>query len=510
MNVILQSNESIIRELKPQYKSKHKNYRFLKYCVFQDIDGGKLIWNTLTKSLVWIKDSEYENVIDDWDDRYDYIDFLVKNYFIVPEDFNELEVVDVLRKHRQPIMTDNWLESPTGFTILTTTQCNARCFYCYENPVQDKKHMTKKTAKKVVKYIDRVAPHKNIKLRWFGGEPLYNSEIIDYISERLASLGYNFEGSIISNGYLFDKATCEKAKYVWRFNSVQITLDGTEEIYNKTKRYIYKDDPNPFGRVIENIQNLLDLEINVSIRMNCDKHNAEDLKELVKFLREKFQNNPRLHVYAYPLFELNGFQRTEEYRKLIFDKLEEIEQTIEECGFPAEKRLDAGDMRAIHCMVDTGQDVLISTEGDLGLCEHYITEDFWGHIDDPNKKDWDIIKSWTQYSKPLEICNDCPLYPTCIKSVKCPDCNICDENWYKREVNHLKASVKEHYLNWKKSFEKPQSCEVSQTICKGHTDEVCNGNMVQVFESQTVRTECKENTKDNYMKKLIKKIKKWF
>lgn len=58
--------------------------------------------------------------------------------------------------------------------------------------------------------------------------------------------------------YLFDGATVEQAVSHWKLKSVQITLDGTEEIYNRSKAFIYKDGKSPYQVVLANIQRLLD------------------------------------------------------------------------------------------------------------------------------------------------------------------------------------------------------------------------------------------------------------
>ena len=108
---------------------------------------------------------------------------------------------------------------------------------------------------------------------------------------------------MISNGYLFDDNLIKTAKEDWNLQNVQITLDGTEEIYNKTKNYIYKNDENPFKRVINNIHKLAYNKISVSIRMNCDKHNFEDLIKLVHYLHEEFKGNDLVSMYVWPIFE---------------------------------------------------------------------------------------------------------------------------------------------------------------------------------------------------------------
>lgn len=97
-------------------------------------------------------------------------------------------------------------------------------------------------------------------------------------------------------------------------------------------------------------------------------------------------------------------------------------------------------------MVDSGQSVTISPRGDLGLCEHYIDRDFIGHIDSPYKKDKQIVQSWRDYVKPIEICKDCPIYPQCLKMKKCPDEILCEEHQKNYWIEHYKLAVKCEYL----------------------------------------------------------------
>lgn len=52
-----------------------------------------------------------------------------------------------------------------SYTILTTTDCNARCFYCYELG-RSRIPMSEQTAHEIADYIS--APKVNI--HWFGGE----------------------------------------------------------------------------------------------------------------------------------------------------------------------------------------------------------------------------------------------------------------------------------------------------------------------------------------------------
>jgi len=75
-----------------------------------------------------------------------YTDFLIKNWFLVPENFDEDAVISTIREKQQRIINDTYLDHPKGFTILTTSTCNARCFYCYEKNMKNKTHMTMEVA----------------------------------------------------------------------------------------------------------------------------------------------------------------------------------------------------------------------------------------------------------------------------------------------------------------------------------------------------------------------------
>ena len=80
-------------------------------------------------------------------------------------------------------------------------------------------------------------------------------------------------------------------------------MDGTEEVYNKVKDYVYKNVSSPFVRVLNNIENALKAGIQISIRLNMGEHNIEDLHELSKLLVKKFNKYENCYIYVIKLFE---------------------------------------------------------------------------------------------------------------------------------------------------------------------------------------------------------------
>lgn len=458
MNVINQPNREIIKKLGNQVFIPGKKYRLNRYVVEERFEDKIVLYNGFNQALMDVNEEEYNNCIN-LVKNIDYVDFFFRNYFVVPEDYDETATLRNLMEAKRTKIDENYLKNTRLYTILPTTGCNARCFYCYEMGVKTKV-MSKETAEKIATLIVKRyneqqqsnSKSKNIpvKLHWFGGEPTMNVSVIDYICEILKANNVQYIGDIVSNGYLFDAELSKKARELWKIDAIQITIDGTEEVYNKTKAYVYKDDPNPFATVIGNIKNLIANGIRVTIRVNVDLYNAEDVKKLVPQIRETFGPEKLLSMYAYPIFEGHGIKRTEEHLKQTVDKLEEIDQILEYYGFFSPTRSD-NSIHTHHCMSDGGEALVFAPDGSMGLCEHYVDSEFIGHIDDPENLDMEIVKKFWERVEDSEVCNECIDYLNCIRLSMCESLRNCNEQVRRWRCNQLKRKirvrVKEYYNN---------------------------------------------------------------
>ena len=445
MNVLKDSNMHVINFLGGfQRRYKYENYRWNKYIIITNVGDESIVYNGLTGAVVTLRSFEYDNVFTELPCDYSY--FLFDNYFLVPENFDETQIVKDFRERSETYINPNYLKVPTHFTILSTTKCNARCAYCYENPMQDKHDMTKETAHEIVKYIiDHANRNSSLSFEWFGGEPLTNPEVIDIITSGVRAAGFEFSSKIISNGYLFDPKTVHRAATLWAVRDAQITLDGYGEYYNKVKRYIYPDDPNPFERVISNIHSLLEHNVVVTIRLNCGPHNYKNLLELVDYLAVEFKDAPNLFVYAWEIF--SETRRSEEKAEVFFDCLDKVDAAICASGLNTPNYLEDG-IKVHHCMVDSGNGTVISTDGNLCLCEHYLDNDFYGDIYHHGEFNKDVIKNWRNYVNTYEgICCDCPNQAGCLKMVRCTDQFICTKAEQKYTLNKIKRRMELWYNN---------------------------------------------------------------
>jgi radical SAM protein with 4Fe4S-binding SPASM domain len=417
-----------------QTKKEDKPYRLMHYVVQQEVEEGVLLYNTLTCALALVTHEEAKNLT--------AVEGLIEHRFLVPVDHDDKRFCKVLR-----IGAKLMQKRPKGiktYTIVTTTGCNARCAYCFEQGIKPE-HMTMETAEKVAQYIiTHRGEHEEVKIRWFGGEPLYNFKVMDCICTRLQENNIKFKSDIITNGYLFSDRMVEKASQLWNLKRIQITIDGTEENYNRIKAYIHTNGINPYLRVMKNIKRLLEAKIpTVQIRINLDYNNLEDLWALTKECGERFREYDNFHIYYMSLFE---YFATEEQvsiqRKAVFNEKAKLEAYVKSIGLKGHPRQYNKDNFVLNrCMVDSEDAIMIAHDGHLGLCEHYLDSHFIGHIDSKGL-DQETIKQLREYCEEIPECNACAYYPKCYRLKIC----LTEKECFKELREEMIASIKNKML----------------------------------------------------------------
>ena len=439
MKTIVGGKPHVVKLLGKQ-RLKDTEYRLMNYVLKTQCDDGVLIHNAITGKLVLLSTEEANFLNSLPYARIEAMTELIEDYFLVPIAFDEKETVQKLRSLIKRLEPTKGIES---YTILTTTNCNARCFYCYESDLPHI-NMDEATADRLVEYMIEHRGNKTLKLHWFGGEPLVCLNRIDQICEGLKEKGIKYVSSMTSNGYLFNEEIAEKAVTSWKLDSVQITLDGTEDIYNKTKAYVNVQG-SPYKRVLENIQLLLDKGVRVIIRLNLDKHNADDLGRLVSELNGKIKRKNRIEVYSHVLFEDAGFdpiRRDEEGRELLYNRQIELNTELEKLGLGKNHKA-LPFLKTHNCMADTDSAAAVYPDGKLFKCEHIYIGDEYGTIDTDIINHEGIEKF--QLMTERDECASCPIYPSCILLRNCQ--GVMDKNQYtcKYEVELSTKSLITHY-----------------------------------------------------------------
>lgn len=414
-------------------------YRLIKYCLPLQTADGILLFHTLTRELLLLTPEEYADALGSA--------YLREHWFAVPESLCEEELVELVRWVRKSLH-----KSPKAinyYTILTTTDCNARCFYCYERGCT-KVSMDAETARKTVAYIKAHCGGQKVKLSWFGGEPLVNYPVIDQICQGLTLEGVDFESQMTSNAYLLDDDIITKAVDSWNLKGVQITLDGTEAVYNRSKAFIYREG-SAYQVVLGNISRALDAGLAILIRLNMDLNNAADLLALADELAARFAHQKKLRVYAHLLFDTDdpeGKRYSEAEWDRLYAALHQLEEKLLGHGLSnAGKKGLRRDLPMIHCMADNGSAVVIVPDGHIGLCEHFSESELIGHIDSPTF-DKDMIASWRERREKLPECGDCFYYPECVSLKKCNGNPKCNDHVRQGILEKTHQAMANEYRRW--------------------------------------------------------------
>lgn len=426
---VIRQEQSWFRNHLVRQPEQNIKYRPSNFIVKQIIDDGILLYNNVTGCLLFFKSETEIN---------DNFTYLVENWFYLPDDsFNEYDWVDFLRKKR---IEDASHQGINSYVIMTTLDCNARCFYCYEKGIP-RISMSEKTAIATSEYIQRHSTNK-VKLTWFGGEPLLNTVIIDLICQRLNDSGIPYFSHIITNGLLFTRDIVDKAINLWKLKRVQITLDGTEQVYLRAKAYI-NSQGSEFQNVLDNIEVLLNSKIAVNIRLNQDEYNTEDLFALLALLHKRFRDNPYLSIYNHLLFNFEG-----DYTQEQIDGFYKLKSQLTALGYIKGHKLLNG-MNNHQCMADSSQSLVITPTGKIGKCEHFSEEKMIGSIF-TEEFDSLMLKMWNErYDRQKECCS-CPLYPTCIRIKMCPNQKEhCSEFYRKDRMESLSIAIGHCYKEWK-------------------------------------------------------------
>lgn len=434
MKVINHQPAFIDKILGKQSINSNCRYRRIQFLELSNIENVFLAYNMLTRELVVLTNNEYKLLSSDSflysDDSHD----LISDWFAVPIDNDDIKLYEQSVALYKLFDHEKYINS---FTILTTTDCNARCFYCYEKGIKHS-NMSEKTAHDVAKFIISNSADKKVRLGWFGGEPLYNYDVINVITDDLRKANKRFTSSMTSNGYLFDDNLVKLAQERWNLKYVQITLDGTQNVYNKCKNYIY-DDLNPFETVCSNIERILKHDIDVKIRLNLDTYNYKDLYSLVDYITNRFKGQKKLYGYVSLLYDLNH-KRTKEEKQMLIDNLINIENKLYDAGIQKGGLNDK--FRISCCMADNIHSTLINPEGGLARCEHYVNDYLWGTIYEPQYTS-PAFYEWQSINKHTNECIYCPYYIECLSPEKCVAAmHECDS--YDRQLRSLRMKRTMH------------------------------------------------------------------
>lgn len=380
----------------------------------------------------------------------EFVQKLIGHDILVSPNADMVEVLDKGRKSARAVLDRirSLTEGYFSYLIFTTTDCNARCFYCYEKGIK-RKRMSRQTAVEVAQFIEKNyhVNRQEVKIRWFGGEPLYNAEAIDTICDYLNSHGVPFTSMAASNAYLFTPEMQQRAISNWHLTQIQVTLDGTEQIYNRIKNYISEDTADgtegkrlsPYKRVIDNMLSADRKGIGVVIRVNVDLHNADDLIRFADEMRRHIgSRETNISIYSNTLFDCAPHLKGEHREATIALAQLRLMRHLYEIGLLFMKDISLEPMVSM-CMADNVSSVTIQPDGMLGKCEHHNDvhqfSDLHGTFFDQKE-----YEGYFQAYDHHPSCCDCPIMPLCIRLKVCQSGDHCE--YYERRTNIIEHKAR--------------------------------------------------------------------
>lgn len=192
------------------------------------------------------------------------------------------------------------------------------------------------------------------------------------MSNRLRDEGIDFSAYIITNGSLLNNDVVNNKLSLWNVKEMQITLDGTKEIYEKRKSYS-DTTAGEFYKILNSIRAVAQKDVFVNIRMNIDAENRVSILELLREIDAVYFSYE--NVVFYPAFITGGKNQLSEDEKVSFIK--EMLLTVKNI-----KKLTAGtklySLPRMHaCMNGDPKSFVIDVNGNIFTCEHYVgTENF--------------------------------------------------------------------------------------------------------------------------------------
>lgn len=342
-----------------------------------------------------------------------------------------------------------------GFTVYSTTKCNLACSYCiyggeyHRHPELSQATMTWETARNMADFLVKHSrKSKEIRLDWFGGEPLLAFDLIkrtvEYLKASTSLEGPAVRITIASNGTVLTDALLdfllEHKVYL------QFSIDGEKAIHDRERRFrnggnssydlilrnlqrVYDRDPNYFqecmsikcvitmealshsddGFWMHPLINILQQDRNVSLLIQEPHFDVEldkDYFDQLNKLGQKLVRHASIGTLEELTQELNW--REQAFFDQTFGQFIEV-QGINQLLFGAKK---IGFAKG--CLMGI-QEGAVLTSGDIVIC-HKASSFEIGNV---NQGDWDFDRIWQWHERLYKGTSECS---SCIAARFCELC----------------------------------------------------------------------------------------
>lgn len=411
-------------------------------------DGELLLMSTLNKAYLKFSPEIAKSVCEVLDSSKDinfdeknsesHIKTLYEAGYLYKKDFEESLIVDVA--HKTHVFSDNWLY----LTILPTNNCNFRCVYCYETNTEE--YMDNQTEENILQFLRKnIRKYKNLRLNWFGGEPLIEKERVLRMSEEINKICKQNHvpmiGLMSTNGYELDIKTFQRLIRS-RILSYQICLDGDSHTHNVQRPHF--ENADSYERIFRNLEsikeNIKSSTFKIDIRANMTPFVETNMMSHLEKLVKVFGKDKRFNTYFQGVRDWGGARFKENNIELIQNEEDYYRKWYDiacELGLNSAESLEFSPIYGL-CEANLKNGYVITYDGKITKCSlasysneykeinelGYIDEKGNAHIDQKKQAKWIVNK--VRMSK----CYKCYVFPICcggscpyMKNIK--ECNSC-------------------------------------------------------------------------------------
>lgn len=414
---------------------------FSRFSKCFELDDAIALYHSLRMKPVYIKKAQYSEILGllDLGTMEDINDFPSS----LRQEVEELCKYKILTKSKEEdVNVLNFVRSKIPAPavnvcyFILSEQCNLACKYCFlGNNAPEKRqkfsqeNMTKETAEKALAFFIRqlklagnIDPENKPTIIFYGGEPLLNFEVLEYVAQRVEKLKEtepcleNADLSVITNGVLLTSSKLKRLKELGI--SIAISIDGCTEEANEL-RIDVAGKPS-FNRVLKALDTAKKEDVDVSLSVTLTEKTIKDKAKILELISDYNIKGFGFNI----LMSDENFTVSEQYSEAAADFIIDVFRDLRDIGIYEDRimrKLKAFAKSQVYfsdCAATAGSQVVITPDGSVGICHGCLADRdyFVSSIEDEdfNANTHPVFTEWSQLT-PVnrEECLDCEALGIC-------------------------------------------------------------------------------------------------
>lgn len=415
-------------------------WKWSRYNIFETVGDATIIYNTRTSAIARIETEKISDIpvlfsLDELPPEYVS---LSKGGFLVRKEVNEAELV------RKRYLAHYHRKNRLNLVLLPSETCNLCCPYCFIYKYAGSS-MNEEIISSVVEFVKRKVEEReeakpfDLKISWYGGEPLLRPDLIYALMDRVndiyaKSALIKIQGLITTNGVNLDRKTFDRLVSCG-VKKFQITFDGGKEFHDKTRRF--KDGRGSYDLIMRNLKSIVSSEADfkMALRINFLRSSLPSVKPLIDDLLKIIGDDKRFSIYCRPVYDFETSR--DDIKSLegdIFGSEEGLQKQVDLMKYIDNERRfdDHGDETLLEiprsishwCHADNAYSFTIGSDGSIYRCDTLLGDPAYavGHLkSDGTIENFDEASPWNKDNfslKGFERCKECRLLPICLGACK--------------------------------------------------------------------------------------------